>query len=174
MDADLALAIARAYKLNLRTFELIQAMKGLLPAKIPGLRNNKELYQCYQRFGKELWKAADEYAAENISLPGEGQSYARSRKPRPRANALHLVASFVSFKGNTIKQLADIGSLIAEWFIEDMAYFVTRDYEKNKDDPENAEYEALWGNVPEPEEMHTMTGYDEAFLRKLNQRLSEA
>jgi hypothetical protein len=175
MDVDLALKIARAYKLNIKTFEFIKkANYDLLTAKIPGLRNKRELYQCYQKFGKELWAAADEYAEGSINLPDPNEgSFSTKKLPIPKANALHLVAGLPG--AATIKQLADVGSLIAAWFIEDLAFYVVEDYEENKDDPENAQFQELWGIVPEVEDMHTMSGYDEAaLLRKINRRLSEA
>jgi hypothetical protein len=174
MDVDLALAIGRAYKLNLKTFQLIQKAKGnVLVCKIPGLANKKDLYRCYQKFGKALWAAANDFARETISLPDPNEgSFSMKKIPRPEPNALHLVASFPG--AASIKQLADVGSLISQWFIEDMAWYVMEDYDENRDDPENAQFAALWGIAPEVEDMHTMRGYDEALVRKLNRRLSEA
>lgn len=167
-------AISRAYKLNIKTFQLIQQAKGnLLACKIPGLANNKDLYRCYQKFGKALWAAASDYADENIILPDPNEgSFSMKKIPRPEPNALHFVASLPGAK--KIKQLADVGALIAQWFIEDFSYYIVEDYNENKDDPENAQFGELWGVVPEVEDMHTMRGYDEALVRKLNRRLSEA
>jgi len=175
MDVDLALKIARAYRFNLKTFEFIKKNNGnVLACKIPGIKNNKELYRLYQRFGKELWAAADEFARETISLPDPNAgSFSTKKIPRQEPNVLHLVASFPG--ADSIKQLADIGSLIAAWFIEDMTWAVMNDYEENKDDPENAQLGEFWVEIPEVETMHTMSGWDEAALvRKLNRRLSES
>jgi hypothetical protein len=172
MDPDLGLAIARAYKLNVRSFELIEKNRDLLACKFPGLRNNKELYQCYQKFGKALWAEATDYASENVILPDPNKdSFSRVKIPRPEPNALHFIATLNG--AEKIKQLSDIGALVAKWFIEDLAYYVVNDYHENKDDPENAQFEPLWGLVPEVEDMHTMSGYDEALVRKLNNRLAE-
>jgi hypothetical protein len=83
-----------------------------------------------------------------------------------QANALHLVASLP--RADKIRQLSDIGSLLALWYIEEMAYRVTADYNEHKDDPKSAKYGVIWEPVAEEETMHPVRGYDEAFIRKLN------
>jgi hypothetical protein len=152
---DLALAICRAYRLNLRALQAITEPGGggLLACKIPGLKTMRDLYGCYQRFGKAIWVAADKFAATAMAFSGQ-------------ANALHLVANLP--RADKIRQLSDIGSLLALWYIEEMAYRVTADYNKHKDDPKSAKYEPIWEPVAEEETPHTVTGYDEAFIRKLN------
>jgi len=169
IEPDLALAICRAYGLTFRTLGMIQQSKGLLVAKIPGLSNMKELYRCYQKFGKEIWAAANEFAADTISLPDPNQGHystSKTRLPRPQANALHLVASFP--QADKIKQLSDVGALLALWIIEDMAYWVTEDFEQYHEDPENAQYAKIWAAVPEEETMHAEAGWDESLVKKLN------
>src|ERR1700756_3340913 len=127
IDPELALAICRTYKLSFKALEMIAEARSLLACKFPGLANMKDLYRCYQRFGKAIWAAANEFAEETIVLPDPHEAQRRSGRqtnlpPRPQANALHLVASMPG--ADKLKQLADVGSWLAIWAIEDMSWLV--------------------------------------------------
>jgi len=159
VDPELALALCRDYHLNFQALRSISAAGyrkgGLLAVKIPGLKTMRDLYGVYQRYGKPIWAAAEKFAATDPTLSARGE-----------VNALHLVANLP--QAEKIHQLADIGSVLALWYIEEMAYLVTADYHEHKANPAGAKYGLIWEPVAEEETMHTMTGYDEAFIRKLN------
>jgi hypothetical protein len=172
MDQDLARLLWHDCQLNEKLARLIYK-NGLLKAKVPGMSNYKDLFKIYQRHQKAIWKAGNEYADDVIALPQEPPGYGKSpsKVPRKKANVLHLVATFPG--AENIKQLSDIGSMLAEWAIEDSCFRVMEDKDNNETDPESAEYEDLWGKPPDVEDFHTTQQYDDSFVHKLNARLQE-
>ncbi len=156
------------------TYKII-TINGLMTSPAKHLANNKTLYKIFVKYQKGIWSAAQEFAEDTISLPGDEYDHSQKnflgKSVRKRANVLHFVASFN--QADKIKSLADIGSMLACWAIEETCYRVNEDKEENEDQPESAEFADLWGETSDtekdkfdPGQSHAQYDYNESVQGK--------